>query len=185
MLIIQGGELLNTTPQRFELSRWELDFQANTRRVEALGSSNSSTATSETWSPAQCVEHLNITALTFLPLWRQVSELPNAKPGADYAFWWRWFSESVKNPKKARSRTSAKFEPNPSLSLPDVRSTYLEQRQRVLNLARQIAASDKCGWPVQSPFAGWMKYPAGFSFDLWLAHECRHLTQAERTLLNA
>jgi len=27
-----------------------------------------------------------------------------------------------------------------------------------------------------------MKYPADFSLDLWLAHEHRHLLQAEATL---
>ena len=31
---------------------------------------------------------------------------------------------------------------------------------------------------VQSPFAAWIWYPMGLSFDLALAHERRHLWQA-------
>jgi hypothetical protein len=31
---------------------------------------------------------------------------------------------------------------------------------------------------IPSPFASWMSYPLGFSFDLALAHERRHLWQA-------
>ena len=33
---------------------------------------------------------------------------------------------------------------------------------------------------VQSPFSVWLSYPLGFSFDLALAHERRHLSQAWR-----
>jgi hypothetical protein len=30
-----------------------------------------------------------------------------------------------------------------------------------------------------TPFAAWLRYQAGYGLDLWLAHESRHLTQAE------
>jgi hypothetical protein len=50
-------------------------------------------------------------------------------------------------------------------------------------LARRIELSiglDAGQARVQSPFASWIRYPLGFSFDFALTHERRHLWQAWR-----
>jgi hypothetical protein len=49
------------------------------------------------------------------------------------------------------------------------------------DFARTISRSgemDMQRTKVQSPFVSWIWYPLGFSFDLALAHERRHLWQA-------
>jgi len=57
---------------------------------------------------------------------------------------------------------------------------FLEMHQ---GLAGRLIASQGLNvrrTKVQSPFSLWLWYPLGFSFDLALAHERRHLSQAWR-----
>jgi hypothetical protein len=51
------------------------------------------------------------------------------------------------------------------------------------DLVARIAASEGLDVRVpnvQSPFLSWWRHPLGFSFDLALAHERRHIAQAWR-----
>jgi len=79
-----------------------------------------------------------------------------------------------------RSQTPAAFAPEPGLHLDDVFEPYLKQRAVAAGLAKVMYIGDVGGTKIRSPFASWMKYPLDFSFDLWLAHEGRHLSQAEK-----
>jgi hypothetical protein len=62
-----------------------------------------------------------------------------------------------------------------------------DTRERFLNMHRAIVRRldgslgvDVKQIKAQSPFIAWVWYPLGFSFDLALAHERRHLWQARR-----
>jgi hypothetical protein len=173
---------VRTEITQFEMERWQRQFDINSQRLEQLRSSSGAVRPADGgWTAAECVEHLQITAVAFLPAWYRVQAQATPKPGKRYAFWWRWFLSSMRNPAKLRVRTPAPFRPTSSPELAIVLAKYFEQRDQILSLAMQTSKSQKGGYVVASPFVAWMKYPNDFSFDLWLAHEDRHLKQAERS----
>ena len=166
----------------FDFERWQKNFDDNTIRLNRLLERNASARPEqEGWSAAQCIEHLRVTGLAYLPAWNRIQAERGDRPGGRYAIWWRWFLGAMRNPKKIRVRTPAPFNPNSNPNLAGVVAEYCIQRGQILQLAGAMWQTQKGGYSVTSPFAAWMKYPNDFAFDLWLAHEDRHLTQAEST----
>lgn len=166
------------SPQRFELARWLTGFDANARRLSALAAANPP-ATRPGWTPAECIDHLAITARAYQALLEQARHAATVRPGVPYNWLGKWFLTSMENPAKARSKTPAPFAPVSNQQLPGVVSSYLNQRQQIHELAVTIATTSRDGIKVTSPFASWLRYQSGYALDLWLAHESRHLTQAE------
>lgn len=166
-------------PKSFDLGRWQGDFARNTHRLEQLRLHANIRRASGGWSASQCIEHLRLTAIQYLTIWSEVVLDPDAREGSNYALWWRWFLAGIANPRKLKAKTIGSFEPTANEDLLSAIDRYLSIRERVWEVASQVNQSRKGGTKVRSPFASWMKYPADFSFDLWMAHEHRHLTQAE------
>lgn len=161
--------------KQFDLERWQKEFVAQTGRLDAIGDWPGPGGGA--WSAASCIEHLEIAAKEYLQVWREALA-GTGGGGKAYAFWWRWFLERMGQPGKMKIRTTERFEPRDPGLLEVHRKSYRELRQQVWQLAPEAAR--KGSIKVRSPFAGWLKYPLDYSFDLWLAHEHRHLCQAER-----
>jgi hypothetical protein len=171
--------------KKFEIERWQASFDSNTARLLCIGENHPGKLGSirpfpGAWSVAECVEHLAITADAFLPIWTEAMSAQDHHFGSEYPFWWRWFLAGIENPARMRSSTPSSFVPPSNISLENVLERYMELRSQVRSVANEMYASDIGGIKIQSPFASWMKYPLDFSFDLWLAHESRHLFQAEK-----
>ncbi len=171
--------------KHFELERWQADFDVNTSRLQEIvahnpGNHGSLRPFEGAWSVAECLQHLVITTHAFLPLWTKAIAGEDRNFGSAYPFWWRWFLAGVGDPARMRSQTPAAFAPEAGLHLDDVFEPYLKQRAVAARLAKEMYIGDVGGTKISSPFASWMKYPLDFSFDLWLAHEGRHLSQAEK-----
>lgn len=164
------------TPKRFELARWLREFDANSQRLQEL---KDVAGRDGVWGSAECLEHLSLTAQAYLPQWRVVLESGSVKAGRPYAFWWKWFLEGILNPEKLKVKTKANFTPRAQQPHAVMLERYLTERDLVRNMAVQVATGEHGHCSVISPFASWMKYPADYSLDLWLAHEGRHLTQIE------
>ncbi len=169
----------------FDLERWQSEFQANTDRIHEIARRNPEPLGSlrpfeGAWSVAECVQHLSLTSGAFLPTWTKAVSDGDREFGAPYAFWWRLLLGGVNDSSKMRSQTPAAFVPAPGPRLDEVVEAYLKQRDIVAKLAKEMYIGDVGGLHIMSPFVAWMKYPLDFSFDLWLAHERRHLTQAEK-----
>jgi hypothetical protein len=133
------------------------------------------------WSPAQCVDHLVLTARTFLPLWDEA--LAQAKPGkgeANYAWWEKQLASFLEPPYRMKAKTMSAFEPKPEHSKNECVELYLASHELVKERAERLRDKDISEVKIVSPFASWMKYNVAFSFDLLLAHERRHLWQAEQ-----
>lgn len=169
----------------FDLERWQSELETNTQRIQDIARRNPEPLGclcpfEGAWSVAECMQHLSITSQAFISAWEAAISTRDREFGAPYAFWWRLFLAGVSDSSKMRSQTPAAFVPQASLRLDEILERYCKQRDVVAKLAKEMYISDVGGVRVTSPFASWMKYPLDFSFDLWLAHERRHLTQAEK-----
>jgi hypothetical protein len=169
----------------FDWDRWRSEFETNSARIEEIlarnpGDMGSVRPFEGAWSVVECIEHLRITTDAYLPQWRLALAGEDRIFGSPYPFWLRWFLGGVNDTAKIRSQTPAAFVPGNGLHLEVVVARYLEQRELVSELAKETHIANMGGAKIASPFASWMKYPLDFSFDLWIAHERRHLTQAEK-----
>ncbi len=139
------------------------------------------------WSPAECIEHLNLTSRAYLPLIdpgiRELREKQQLSPGpyrlerkARFLAW------LLKPPVRMRMPTSAPFVPvelrDPARVIPDfaaLQDKLLEQ----LRLADGLALDQ---YLIPSPFAKSMRYNLYSAFMLIAVHERRHLWQADQAI---
>jgi hypothetical protein len=135
------------------------------------------------WSVSYCIEHLVLTGEAFFPKWDLA--LKNANGGGcacqqafRYGWWERRLLQYVENPSRWKRKTAAPFVPCARHSIEETVARFGAMHRE---FARRVARSrglDVKHTKVQSPFAAWVRYALGFSFDLVLAHERRHLSQA-------
>lgn len=135
------------------------------------------------WSVAYCIEHLTLTGHAFLPKWDlALKEAPgqaHRRSGPfPYRWWHRLMLAASEPPYRIRTRTAWAFTPCSRQSIEEtLRHFSLMHRELACRIERSTDV-DAGRTRVQSPFISWISYPLGFSFDLALAHERRHLWQA-------
>jgi hypothetical protein len=135
------------------------------------------------WSIAYCIEHLALSGQAFLSRWdwalKEVTAKQYHSDGPfSYNWWQRRLLRIAEPPYKLKTKTREPFVPCSRRPMPDTISRFLSIHQE---FARRVASSpglDVGRVKIQSPFASSISYPLGFSFDLALAHERRHLWQA-------
>jgi len=132
------------------------------------------------WSIGQCIEHLTLTGNAFLAKWDAAFKTPRASRDESfpYSWWQRGFLQLAEPPYRIKVKTSRPFDPY-------LRRPKEETIERFLRMHRQVAGRvsasqgvDAAAVKIDSPFVSRIRYPLGFSFDLALAHERRHLWQA-------
>jgi hypothetical protein len=139
------------------------------------------------WSAAECMAHLNLSNRAYLPLLDSAIEQlreKNVLGGGPFHLNWnaRLLKYWLEPPSRLRLPTSAPFQPmavkDPAAALEEfqVIDRALEER---LNSARGLALD---GAKIVSPFAESVKYNAYSAFALIMAHNRRHLWQAEQAL---
>jgi hypothetical protein len=74
--------------------------------------------------------------------------------------------------------TPLSFVPYSRHSIEDTVARFLDMHHKGIGRVSQSRGLDVMRIKVQSPFTSWIRYALGFSFDLALAHERRHLRQA-------
>jgi DinB superfamily len=190
-LALPGITLLNVERAR-TLDELEAQFTAISRAVKALidsaGADLCSTRPAPgSWSAAECLQHLNITADAYFPIWQQT--IANAGPrktelNAPYStdFCGRLFSWILDPPARIRSKTPAPFQPvdRPDISL--ALAGFLDRQQRILATLRRCRgrAIDKV--KMGSPVDAKIRYSIWSSFVIIAAHQRRHLWQAEQAV---
>jgi len=135
------------------------------------------------WSVAYCIEHLVLTGHAFLPRWDlAIKEAPaNGLVGRHrfpYSWWHRLLLAASEPPYKIKTRTAWAFTPCSRLSTEETLHHFSAMHRELMRRIERSAEVDAARVRIQSPFASWISYPLGFSFDLALAHERRHLWQA-------
>lgn len=135
------------------------------------------------WSIGDCIEHLTLTGNAFLAKWDAALKTPvpysNDRFFA-YSWWQRRILGFAEPPYRVRTKTTKAFVPYLRRPKDETVDGFLKMHRDV---AARVSASqglDATTMRVQSPFASWIWYPLGVSFDLALAHERRHLWQAHQ-----
>jgi len=139
------------------------------------------------WSIAQCIDHLNVTARLYLP--RLDEGIANAiRQGlygeGPFKYWWfaRLFVRMLEPPPKMRVKAPAAFHPPPSRTRREIMAAFRAYQVQYVDRLRQANGLDLARARVRSPAASWIQVPLGTGFMAMTAHERRHLWQARRVL---
>ncbi len=134
------------------------------------------------WSVSYCIEHLLLAGTAFLPVWdaalEHSSDLRRPKRMDRFGWWRRWLLRLVQDPSRLKQKADDRLVPRTRRSIGEAVRQFRALHEE---FARRVDRSRDVGvlaMRVRSPFRPWLRYSLGFSFDLVLAHERRHLGQA-------
>jgi hypothetical protein len=138
------------------------------------------------WSAAECVAHLTLTTAGMLP--RIDEALRAGRGGVADAHRYRrglmgalliWTMEP---PSRVRTRTVAAFVPESTGTRADVLAAFAASQAALRDSLGRASGLDLDRLRIVSPFNARVKYNVYAAFCLLLAHERRHLWQAERAI---
>ncbi|HEX6640253.1 MAG TPA: DinB family protein [Thermoanaerobaculia bacterium] len=140
------------------------------------------------WSAAECLSHLSISSELFLPVLQKAIEdarkrgLKESKrpPKMDLiGRVLRWFLEP---PIRQRVKTSAPFVPRSVRAKADAFGEFASLQSKVTELLNATRGIDLSRVKVVSPFDKRVRYNLYSAFRILVAHERRHLWQAEQAV---
>lgn len=139
------------------------------------------------WSAAECLEHLSLSADAYFPVWQQVISTAGprkAEPNAPYKvdFWGRFLCWILEPPARVRSKTPSPFQPVQCGQIEEVLDRFLERQERVIAALRRCKGREIDGVKMASPVDGRIRYSIWSSFVVNAAHQRRHLWQAEQAI---
>jgi hypothetical protein len=140
------------------------------------------------WSIVECFGHLNISASQFMPLFD--SAIADARrrgltgdgPFA-YPFLQRALARSMEPPPRFRSKTRKVFRPPQHAPGAEVLREFEDWQRQFAERLRAADGLDLRRARMRSPVASWLHYCVGIGFQVFLAHERRHLWQARQVRL--
>jgi hypothetical protein len=141
------------------------------------------------WSVAECIEHLNVTARLYLPnLDEAIADAIRRGRYADGPFHYNWIGRfavrSMEPPARLKMKAPAAFHPPPQRSRHEIMAAFRAYQVQFIDRLRQANGLDLASAKVRSPASKWIRLPLGSGFALMIAHERRHLWQAERVTMN-
>ncbi len=140
------------------------------------------------WSPAEAIEHLNLTARLALPKFETAIEQAQAKnrfhPGPyTYGVLERWFLAKMEPPVRGfRVKAPPKMRPAGDLDASRAAADFADLHGRLRELLKAANGLDLARVKVESAFSRWIRYSLGMGFWLLLAHDRRHIWQARQAL---
>lgn len=161
-----------------------------TARAKALAASGNDAAfvrrpADGGWSPAECLVHLNLTTKAFLPLIDDaLAKAPKAP--MDLSRRYRrdvmgWFlTTMMEPPARMKVKTTPPFMPTLSTTPADIVREFEALQAELASRIERANGYDVSRVKVRSPFSEKMSYSLLGGFTAILAHERRHLWQAER-----
>lgn len=139
----------------------------------------------DSWSPAECVAHLNITSRMFIPVLTQAVEQARALGGPPPARYRRGIIGAllyrVTGPGKGmKVKTAASFVPGAAGTAAELVAEFDRLQEAQMALVRSADGLPVHKVNVPSPFDARVKYNAYAAFTILPNHQHRHLLQAER-----
>lgn len=138
-----------------------------------------------TWSPAECVEHLNLTAQSFIPLLetalaeaRQLRAPAPTRYRRGFVGWLLW--KTMPPPVRFRVPTAQSFVPGADRPPAELLAEFDRLQEEQLRLTRESDGLPIDRVTVPSPFNAKARYNAFAALSILPAHQERHIWQAER-----
>ena len=139
------------------------------------------------WSAAECLAHLSISTEMFLPVIEQSIEegrkrglSSTKKPSMDVlGRVLRWFLEP---PIRKRVATSAPLVPKAVRAKAEAFGEFSSLQSKLVDLVHQASGLDLGKLKIVSPFDKRVRYNLYSAFKIIVAHQRRHLWQAEKAV---
>jgi len=140
----------------------------------------------QSWSAAECLAHLNLSADPYFVAWeREFEQAPRVESAQEFHnldFWGKILYWTLEPPPRLRFPTTAPFHPV-NIDFPEkVLPAFLERQQRILETLQRARNVDVDHIKIASAFDPRVRYSIWSSFCVTAAHERRHLWQAEKAL---
>lgn len=136
------------------------------------------------WSAAQCLWHLNSYSAFYLPEIENAIQKAGTDPGhAGFTSSWlgKWFT-NLMQPGKGKYKAFAKHTPPEILNGLQEVADFIAYQETLLSLLRKSNHVNLNAVRVPVSITSWVKLPLGDVFQFLIAHEERHLQQAEKVL---
>lgn len=145
----------------------------------------------EKWSATQCLEHLNSYGRYYLPVIEkaiQEARKKNLKPAVHFKSGWlgNYFTQLM-TPKQDGSPGKKMSSPKNHYPVSNINShqvigVFIEQQEKLLQLLEEARGIDlnKANCPIS--IAKFIKLKLGDTFLFFIAHQYRHILQAEKAL---
>jgi hypothetical protein len=142
------------------------------------------------WSVAENIEHLNVTARMYLPrLDEGIAEAMRRGLYGEGPFAHdpvgRIFVRIMEPPSRIRVKAPPTFQPGPRRSRSEIMAAFRAYQVQFVDRLRQASGLDLRRAKVHLPASEWFKMSLNSGFAIMAAHERRHLRQAQRVLAAA
>ena len=137
------------------------------------------------WSVAQCIEHLTVTNSLYVTAIRQAvddAERHRMAPSTTVklGLWARFFVWNMEPPPKLKLRARAQITSNPKRTRGELWLAFTHAEERVRRLMIESAGIDVNRTRFANPLLPGTRFSIGVGFMIVLAHNRRHLWQAQR-----
>lgn len=144
----------------------------------------------DSWSPAECVAHLNLTSRAFIPQLRdairEAKGLGLPAPSRYRLGVIGWLLRRMTGPGQGmKVKTAAKFVPGADTSPAELVAEFDRLQEEQMELVRGAEGVPLHRIRVTSPFDARVKYNAFAALSILPGHQHRHLQQAERAAASA
>jgi len=141
----------------------------------------------DTWSVAQCIEHLNVTARVYLPKLDEAiaDAIRRGLYGSGpfhYSLLGRWFTRLQEPPPRFKLRAPNAFTPPAPRTRAEIMAAFKAYQVQYVDRLRQANGLDLARARVSSPASRWLRMSLGSGFAVMAAHERRHLWQAAQVI---
>ena len=139
----------------------------------------------ESWSIAECLDHLNATARVYLPtLDEGISEAIRRGEYGEGPFKYNWLGRlSVRfSDLPLRLKAPDDMQPAAGRTRREILNAFRAYQVQYIDRLRQANGVDLARARVRVPANGWLRIPLGSGFQLMVAHSRRHLAQARRVM---
>lgn len=139
----------------------------------------------DSWSIAECIDHLNATARVYLPsLDEGISDAIRGGVYGEGPFKYNWLGRLSVRFSKLRVRLKAPddVQPGGDRTRREILNAFRAYQVQYIDRLRQANGVDLARARVRLPISSWLRIPLGSGFQLMLVHSRRHLAQARRVL---
>jgi DinB superfamily len=139
----------------------------------------------ESWSPAECVAHLNLTAGAMMPLLRggldearRLQRAAGARYRRDIMGWLLW--RTISAPGRFKAKTIPAFVPSSDRPIAEIMAEFDRLQADQIAVTRQAEGLPIDRVKIVSPFNASVRYNLFSALSILSRHQHRHLWQAEQ-----